>query len=271
MTDLAIGPTGDLAFYLKRLRLPRVGEQLVSTLQQASQEGWSYEEFLTTLLEVEIFARDQATTERRMRAARFPHRSKTLETFDFTFQTSVKKQVMLHLASLRFIELHYNVIFLGPPGVGKTHLSLALGLRAVQAGYDVLFLSAVEMVTHLLEAEERGTLKQAFKRLLKPDLLIVDEIGYIPFARQAANLFFQIVSARYETGSMILNSNRAFSGWGEIFGGDVVVAAAMIDRLVHYAEIVTLAGSSYRLKGKEMLTKSAADSPAHIVDGATGP
>jgi DNA replication protein DnaC len=219
-------PNSDLPFYLKRLRLPRVGERLPSVTQRAAEEGWSYEEFLTTLLQEEVFARDQITLERRVKAARFPQRNKTLENFDFTFQTSVKKQVLLHLASMRFVQLGHNVIFLGPPGTGKTHLSIALGLTACQAGYDVLFLSAVE----------------------------VDEVGYIPFAREAANLFFQVVNARYGNGSVILTSNRAFSSWGEVFGGDVVVAAAMIDRLVHHAEIVSLKGSSYRLKGKEGFT-----------------
>jgi DNA replication protein DnaC len=251
MTEATSSSNSDLAFYLKRLRLPRVGERLASVTQQAAEADWSYEEFLTTLLETEVFARDQSALERRVKAARFPSRSKTLENFDFTFQTSVKKQVLLHLASLRFVELGHNVIFLGPPGTGKTHLSIALGLKTCLAGYAVLFLSAVELVTQLLEAEEQGTLRQALNRLLKPDLLIVDEVGYIPFGRSAANLFFQVVNGRYEQGSMILTSNRAFSSWGEIFGGDVVVAAAMIDRLVHRAEIISLKGTSYRLKGKE--------------------
>jgi DNA replication protein DnaC len=260
--------TGDLAFYLKRLRLPRVGEHLVRVAQRAAEEDWSYEEFLTTLLEAEVFARDQAALERRIQTARFPSRSKTLENFDFSFQTSVKKQVMLHLASLRFVGLGHNVIFLGPPGTGKTHLSIALGLKACQAGHTVLFLSAVEMVTQLLEAEEQGTLRRVLGQLLKPDLLIVDEVGYIPFGRPAANLFFQVVNGRYEISSTILSSNRAFSGWGEIFGGDVVVAAAMIDRLVHHAEIISLKGASYRLKGKETLTGDARAVPASRGQGA---
>ncbi len=255
MAEMAGLPNGDLAFYLQRLRLPRVGERLPSVTKRAAEEGWSYEEFLTTLLQEEVFARDQITLERRIKMARFPQRNKTLENFDFTFQTSVKKQVLLHLASMRFVELGHNVIFLGPPGTGKTHLSIALGLAACQAGYDVLFLSAVETVTQLVEAQEQGTLRQALKRLTKPDLLIVDEVGYIPFAREAANLFFQVVNARHGSRSIILTSNRAFSGWGEVFGGDVVVAAAMIDRLVHHAEIVSLKGSSYRLRGKEEFTQ----------------
>ncbi len=251
--------SSDLAFYLKRLRLPRIGEHLAKVSQQAAEDGWSYQAFLTALLEIEVFARDQATLERRIKAARFPSRSKSLENFDFTFQTSVRKQVLLHLASLRFVELRHNVIFLGPPGTGKTHLSIALGLKACHAGYQVLFLSAVEMVAHLLEADEEGKLRGAIRRLLKPDLLIVDEVGYIPFGRPAANLFFQVVNGRYAQGSMILTSNRAFSGWGEIFGGDVVVAAAMIDRLVHHAEIISLKGSSYRMKGKEALANQASE------------
>jgi DNA replication protein DnaC len=260
MTTQPTSPvTGDLAYYLKRLRLPRVGEYLDKISQQAAEDDWSYEAFLTTLLELEVFARDQAALERRIKAARFPSRSKSLENFDFTFQTSVRKQVMLHLASLRFVELGHNVIFLGPPGTGKTHLSIALGLAACQAGYNVMFLSAVEMVAQLLEADERGTLRRAINRLLKPDLLIVDEVGYIPFGRPAANLFFQVVNGRYVQSSMILTSNRAFSGWGDIFGGDVVVAAAMIDRLVHHAEIISLKGSSHRLKGKEAFTDKVSE------------
>lgn len=252
--------TDDLAFYLKRLRLPRVAENLPRISQLAAEDDWSYQAFLAALLEIEVFARDQVALERRIRSARFPSRSKTLENFDFTFQTSVKRLVMLQLASLRFIELAQNVIFLGPPGTGKTHLSIALGLKACHAGYRVLFISAVEMVAQLLEAQKRNNLKAAFTRLAKPDLLIIDEVGYIPFARAASNLFFQVISRRYESNSMILTSNRAFSGWGEVFGGDVVVAAAMIDRLVHHADIVSLKGSSFRLKGRPEFTKKGPDS-----------
>jgi len=249
---------GDLAFYIKRLRVPRLGDHLERVSRQAAEEEWSYEGFLTALLESEIFARDQTALEKRIKRACFPSRAKTLETFDFSYQTSVRKQVMLHLASLRFVELAHNVIFLGPPGTGKTHLSIALGLKACHAGHTVLFLSAVEMITQLLEAEANGSLNEMLDRLLKPNLLIVDEVGYIPFGRPAANLFFQVVNGRYERGSTIISSNRAFSGWGEIFGGDVVVAAAMIDRLVHHAEIISLKGSSYRLKDKEVLADSMA-------------
>jgi DNA replication protein DnaC len=243
----------DLAMALQRLRLPHGAAAVSKLLEGARREEWSDEELLTRLVETELFGREQQRIERRIKAARFPM-LKTLEEFDFTFQTSIKKQVLLQLAGLDFVREHSNVILIGPPGTGKTHLSIALALKACQAGYRVWFVTAVSLVTQLIEAQREERLVQFLRRLKCCDVLIVDEIGYIPFDQRAANLFFQVISERYEKGSMIVNSNRAFSAWGEIFAGDPIVAAAMIDRLVHHAEILNLKGASYRLRGKEGVT-----------------
>jgi DNA replication protein DnaC len=243
----------ELATTLQRLRMPHSVGVLSKLLERAQRDEWGYEEFLSRLLESEVFGREQEKIQRRIKAAHFPM-PKTLDDFDFTFQTSVKKQVLLHLAGLDFVREHSNVILVGPPGTGKTHLSIALGLKACQAGYRVWFVTAVSLVAQLLEAQRAERLELFLRRLRHYAVLIVDEIGYIPFDQRAANLFFQVITQRYETGSLIVNSNRAFSGWGEIFAGDPIVAAAMIDRLVHHAEILNLKGASYRLRGKESVT-----------------
>jgi DNA replication protein DnaC len=206
--------------------------------------------FLAACLEREVAARQDHGGEARIRAARFPAR-KTLEEFDFDHQRSLKRDTLLHLGTLDFVAARDNVVFLGPPGTGKTHLSIGLGIRAAQAGHRVAFATAAEWVARLGDAHAQGRLHAELARLGRIPLLVVDEVGYIPFDGEAANLFFQLISARYERASVIVTSNKPFGRWGEVFG-DPVVAAAMIDRLVHHAEVVSLKGDSYRLRNRDL-------------------
>jgi DNA replication protein DnaC len=206
-------------------------------------------EFLDNLLAEEMLAKHDRFIQTRTRLAHLPFR-KTLDQFDFAFQPSIDERRMRDLATLRFVEHQENLVFLGPPGVGKTHLAVALGLEAIKQRYTVYFITAHDLVQTLLTAHMTNTIKQKMKMFIKPDLLIIDEIGYRKMDETAAHFFFQIVSERYERGSILLTSNKTFGAWGDIFG-DTVLATAILDRLLHHSSTVNIKGESYRIKEKK--------------------
>jgi DNA replication protein DnaC len=234
---------------LNHLRLGRVAEVLDAHMQRAVAANMSYLDFLRGLMQEAASAHDTRLVNSRIKSAHFPY-LKTLEQFDFSFQPSLSRQKIADLATLRFVENHENVILLGPPGTGKTHVAIGLALKSCAAGHKVLFTTLADLVAQLHAALADHSLIARLKTLSQVNLLVIDEVGYVPLDKTGADHLFQVIARRYETGSIILTSNKAFTEWGNILGGDSVVASAILDRLLHHSVVFNIKGESYRLREK---------------------
>lgn len=231
-----------------RLGLPHLAENLNQYAGRADEAKMGYLDFLDLVLAEELAVRDDRRFRQGLRLSKLPHH-KTLDEYDFTFQPELDPRKIKDLATLAFVEAKGNAALLGPPGVGKTHIAVALSVAACRAGSSVYFTTLDDMVRHLKAAEDAGRLNSKLRTYLRPGVLVVDEVGYQPLERAEANLVFQVISKRYEKGSIILTSNKTFSEWGQVFG-DEVLATAILDRLLHHCDVVSINGPSYRLKNR---------------------
>ena len=245
MSDKSDNPLDDILY---RLRLTALRERLDNLLDEAAKKEMNLREAVQFLLEVELASKTDKRVKMGQTMARFPYQ-KSLDQYDYAAQPSVDPKQIRELATCRFVANAENVVLLGPPGVGKTHLAVARGREAIKLGHAVLFVSAAALVASLAKAQDDGRLDDKLVHYAKPRLLIVDEVGYLPFEKRAAHLFFQLVAKRYEKGSMLLTGNRPVSEWDQVFG-DAVLVTAILDRLLHHSHVMMIKGTSYRLKEK---------------------
>jgi len=235
--------------HLKYLKLAYFGEHYDTLAKQAARDHHSHVTYLTHLTEGEANLRQEHAVTRRIRQAKFPV-IKTLEQFDWSWPKKINRPQIQNLFRAKFIAEKSNVVFLGGTGLGKTHLAIALGYEACLKGHSVLFTSTIEAINTLVAAKKAGRLKYEFNKYLKPALLILDELGYLPIDKLGADLLFQMISGRYERGSLLITSNRAYKHWSEIFNNDATLTSAALDRLVHHCETSRIEGPSYRLKDR---------------------
>jgi DNA replication protein DnaC len=241
--------TDELHRHLARLNLPFMRDNLEQFARQAAQGQWSHVDFLTRLIEGEAAHRQDRSLQRRIRQARLPL-VKTLEQFDFTWPQEINRPQVQDLFRLAFIRDKANVVFVGGVGLGKTHLAIALAHAACLAGYRVRFAAAVDVLNNLVAAEKAGRFGYELKKYTRPNLLVLDELGYLPIDQRGADILFQIISQRYERGPIVLTTNKVFNQWPSIFNNDSTLAAAILDRLLHHAEVVVINGRSHRMKDR---------------------
>jgi DNA replication protein DnaC len=236
-----------LRAHLTNLKLSYLLEHLDALTQQAAAEQWSHLDYLTRLIEGEARRREDRSVQRRVGLARFPV-LKTIDQFDWGWPKKINRPQIQHLFRLQFIADKANVMFIANVGLGKSHLSIALGHTACLRGYSVLFTTAVDIINSLAAAQAHGNLKRELRKYLRPQLLLIDELGYLPIDKHGADLLFQVISGRYERGAIVITSNRAYKHWPEIFNNDSTLTSALLDRLLHHAETVLIEGKSHRMK-----------------------